>query len=512
LCQLRFLWLVSQAVSRRFLWLLPVGMSAVVFAPIIRNYFFSDDFFNFWYLTNEGVGHFMLRMHGGHSCVTRNLAMALLYSLFGLSPAPYFTLALLTHLLNVFLLYEVVRQLTASPRIACLAAALWGIAPVHQGTLGWVAAYGQVLAGTCALWVLVGLARRRTGQPGRTSTRWLWGAAMIVGALSFGVGIGVALVMPAIAWLLLPPGRQRASTVALFAAAAVAVVALYVGQQRLYAALYDEVPAPGSLGALANWRAQIGFVADLAGYGVVALVLGALERPPHYPGLVGGMVISAAMLLTGIAIGSAPQRTARPLLACALLAAGVYGLIAAGRGALVADTNLAAMVRTARYQYVGAIAAAVALGMVANVLGTGWRMPEWVKDGALASWAAATLALTLWVGPPVNHFNAARNEAAKVVGTVDAMVSAAPPGSDVYIANRPFGSVGLMYGADLAAFPGWAAIFAIFHPDDVVDGHRLHFVIEDVGILARAQEGRRASALLCGPPGATPDAAAPGEH
>jgi hypothetical protein len=48
LCRLRFSWLVSTAVSRRVLWLLPVGMSAVVFAPIIRSHFFSDDFFNLW--------------------------------------------------------------------------------------------------------------------------------------------------------------------------------------------------------------------------------------------------------------------------------------------------------------------------------------------------------------------------------------------------------------------------------------------------------------------------------
>ena len=62
---------------------------------------------------------------------------------------------------------------------------------------------------------------------------------MLAGGLSFGIGIGIALVMPAIAWLLLPAGR-RASSVVLFTAAAVGVVARYFGQQYPFAALYAD--------------------------------------------------------------------------------------------------------------------------------------------------------------------------------------------------------------------------------------------------------------------------------
>src|ERR1051326_6070639 len=98
----------AETLWTRLAWLLPVTMSAVVYFPITRNYFYGDDFFNFWYLANQGLVHFVLRLHGGHSCVTRNIVMALFHRIFGMNPAPFFWAVLLTHLLNVFLLYEAV--------------------------------------------------------------------------------------------------------------------------------------------------------------------------------------------------------------------------------------------------------------------------------------------------------------------------------------------------------------------------------------------------------------------
>jgi hypothetical protein len=501
-------------VVKRLAWLLPVAMTAVVYYPITRNYFLSDDFLNFWYLVNEGLPRSVLRLNGGHSHVTRNLIIALFHTVFGVNPLPYFILALLTHLLNVFLLFEVVRWLTASRRVACVAAGMWGIAPVHQGTLGWFAVYGQALAGTCALWVLVGLARCRAGQPVRALTPWLWAAAMIGGGLSFGVGLGVALVMPAIAWLLLPAGRQRTHTAVVLAGAAIATTVLYFGQQRLYQALYQELPAPPlSAYALHDlWREQAGFLVSLASYGIVALLLGAFNLANDYPSVLGIVVLCAAALCTGIAVGRAPAGTARPLLACAVFAVGAYALIAIARALFVTPATVLSSGRTLRYQYVGPIADAIAIGIVLNALVGRWQTPAWLTNGALGIWAGGMLAAALWAVPPFAHFDVARKETADVLKVTDTLVAAAPAGADVYIKNRPFGPIGYFFFTHMEAFPGWAAVFAMFHPTDVVNGHRVHFVIDDADTLARAQHGRRAPALLCGPPGATPDAAAPGDR
>ena len=356
-------------------WLLPVTMAGVAYYPIVQNYFNSDDFLHFWHLENYGVMRFALRMHGGHTVITRNLAIAGLHAAFGMNAAAYFWFALLVHLLNVFLLYQVVRLLTGSRGAAAISAGLWGIDPASEGSLGWMSVHGHVLAGSFALLVLLGIARRRAGAAMGTATPWLWGLGMLACATSFGIGVGVALVMPAIAWLLLPAGQRRYAAIVL-ALAALLVVGGYFGQARLYEHLYGEVPNAGSMGmALANARAQVGFVLAMAGYGALSLLLGVFLAPAHFPGLVGAIALCGVMFLLGIAAGRSPARTVRPLLACAVLALGVYGLIAAGRGPLVGAGTFGVMVRATRYHYVGPIAAAVALGVVAGELATAWSLP-----------------------------------------------------------------------------------------------------------------------------------------
>lgn len=482
-------------------WLLPVMMAGAVYYPILQNYFFSDDFIHFWHFANYGLLRFLLRMHGGHMYLTRNTVLAVLRGTFGMNPVPFFWFALIVHLLNVFLLYELVRLLTGSRGAATIAAGLWGIDPVLEGSLGWVSVHGHALAATFALLVLIGIARRRAGAPMPRIAPWLWGAAMVGCATSFGVGVGIALVMPAIAWLLLPGGRQRWYAVIVLAATALLVIGLYFGQQRLYLALYGEPASAGSMQlALAFARAQVGFVLALIGYGALTVLLGVLLAPVHFPGLVGAIALCGIMLLIGIAAGRAPARTVRPLLACAALALGIYGLIAAGRGPLVAASNFGVMVRTTRYHYSGAIAAAMAFGIVLGEFRSLWPLPLWLKRAALGGWAAATLAVALAYGAPSGHFWFAREETYECLTAIESVAAAAPPGMDVFIVNRQFRAVGLMFGAHMADFPGWAAVYAMFHAGDTLDGHRIHFVIADGEVLDAARHGRRAAGLLSGWP------------
>jgi hypothetical protein len=49
------------------------------------------------------------------------------------------------------------------------------------------------------------------------------------------------------------------------------------------------------------------------------------------------------------------------------------------------------------------------------------------------------------------------------------------------------------------AFPGWAAAFVIFFPDDTVEGRRVHFVVSTPEELAAARDGRRMADLLVAP-------------
>ena len=246
------------------------------------------------------------------------------------------------------------------------------------------------------------------------------------------------------------------------------------------------------------------------GYGALTVLLGVLLAPFHFPGPVGVIALCGIMLLIGIVIGRAPARTVRPLLACAALALGIYALITLGRGMLVDQSTFGRMVRTTRYHYAGTIAAAVAFGIVLGELGSLRPLSVWLKRGALGGWAAATLAMALVYGAPITHFAYCRQETYTTLTAIE-KAAAARPGTDVFILNRPFRSVGLVFGSRMAEFPGWAAIYAMFHASDTLDGHRIRFVIADREVLDAARHGRRASHLRTGGPddgseGASPDA------
>src|SRR5690606_34404077 len=97
--------------------------------------------------------------HGGHLLVLRNLVTAGFHAAFGMAAGWWFSLVLVTHLLNTVLLFDVVRRLGGSVRVACVTAGVWAISPSHGGALGWFSVYGQVLAAMLVLLVLRRLAR-----------------------------------------------------------------------------------------------------------------------------------------------------------------------------------------------------------------------------------------------------------------------------------------------------------------------------------------------------------------
>ncbi|HCM37647.1 MAG: putative membrane protein [Candidatus Gottesmanbacteria bacterium GW2011_GWB1_43_11] len=64
---------------------------------------------------------------------------------FGLNPGPYHVLVLLTHLITVYILYKLVKQLWQNETISLLAAFFYGTHQIHTVSLSWLAAYLFVL-------------------------------------------------------------------------------------------------------------------------------------------------------------------------------------------------------------------------------------------------------------------------------------------------------------------------------------------------------------------------------
>ncbi|MEO8605605.1 MAG: hypothetical protein ABI629_23755 [bacterium] len=481
---------VRDADPARLAWLLPVAMAAVATAPILRNFFFHDDFFNLYQVVNDQPWwRFLLRMHGGHLLMTRNAVFILCYDVFGSDPRPYFALVLLTHLVNVALVYRIARSLTGGWRLACVAAGLWGIAPANLGTLGWYSVYGQVLATTAALWVLSRVAACATGAQPRPAAPLAWALVLMSGSTCFGVGIGFALVMPAIAWLLLPPSPLRRRTLLALGTVAVAMPIIYDVAYHLDVALNAAPPTTSLLLGRAMYFGEHGRVlAALLAQGSANVLFNGIAAPAW---LAAALVLGAALYAGRLA----GRRLWRPLLACALFAIGSYAVIAAGRSFL-ATASVDVVATADRYHYAGMIGVVLFAAVALAELGGGWSAAPRLQDGALLAWAVAATALVMTLRLPIDHHDETRAETNQVLEDIHRQISAAPAGSEVHIANRVFQSVGILISVTPALYPGTAAVFAVFEPSDLVDGRQVVFTTADAAVAAAARDGRRSGALV----------------
>ncbi|MDX2171227.1 MAG: hypothetical protein SF182_29430, partial [Deltaproteobacteria bacterium] len=259
-------------------WLLAaVGLAGWAQRAALGSGFFADDFLYLFRMADAPVAELLFVPNAGHLLVFRNLLFFVTWRLFGSDPGGYFAIAWLTHLLNVALLFLLLRRLGGGAALAGVAAALWGCLAVHAGTLGWYAVYGQAIALTLALALLhLALACR---TPPTRGVRLLLGGLVLALGSSFGSGLAVALALPLALTLLRPQlrgGRLPPLTLAalLLAVTWATTQVVYADQDveqlsRLIAT--PATPPPDSLaarfGALyLQPRAALMFV-DLVGHG-----------------------------------------------------------------------------------------------------------------------------------------------------------------------------------------------------------------------------------------------------
>ena len=114
---------------------------------------------------------------------------------------------------------------------------------------------------------------------------------------------------------------------------------------------------------------------------------------------------------------------------------------------------------------------------------------------AVAILAVALLIGQLRWGAPIVHYDWARQETETTVAAIRTAIDSAAPGADVYIENRPFAAIGGMLQRRLDLFPGWAGVFVIFFPENVVDGRRVRF-ISAPEVVAATHHGVRTATLL----------------
>ena len=484
--------------------LVPLALSAWVYYPITRVYFFADDLIHLLTLANDGPLAFVLKPFGGHALVARNLAFLAAYELFGLRSEAYYWTVLLTHLLDVVLLFAALHALTRSAPLACFGAALWGASPLAVGTIGWYSVYGQTMAATTFLVVLAQLARRAaTDAPLTTRTAVLWYALLLLGVVCFGTGIGVALAFPAALFLLLPSAWRRPGLRAAYLALPLVALAVYYGARRLYLlvgplpmeeALHEQF-ARDSVAILAP------MLGHLLGFSVAGVVLGFFQ--PAYPSPACWVAVGAFCAGLGVVAWRADGATRRAALAMAIVALTTYLVIALGRAAEYAVWKIPAWGAAGytRYHYLTTIPIVVLLCLVLQQVGRLGRLR------AVPSGLALIAGLGLIVGGRlhsrffIDEHPQARHYVAQTLRDLAADVASQPAGSTVFLENRPSPVIVLGPAVGNLAFPGRAALFAITHRSDALDGRRVRFVEPDDTVRAYYidQPGQRMKQLLVAP-------------
>ena len=499
-----------------FLSLIPVFLSAALYYPIVGRYFSGDDFVHLYQIVDCGFLRFLITPNGGHLLISSNLVFYLCYQAFALNAAGYHWLALLTHLLNVWLLFQVIRGFTHRPFLAAFGATAWGSSPVNLGSVGWFSVYGHELAATgifLVLWEIARLSREK--KPIRNATIVRWYLLLLVAGTSFGVGFGVAAVFGAVIYLLLPLAENRNRLAVVFGSLAVVLPAIYLVTFQMYfgrnARFIHSIIAlgPNSIYAFLSMSFHL-FAYGLSSFLFGPLIAWVLQARVFFGPIRGASpeaAVQISLVVFGVfaaglalALKRGARETRMQIAAFALIAVSAYGIIAMGRSGYYQGLkfSLALAISAERYHYLGPMALAVMFCLMVSGASTMDAVKVRWGRSLFLIWAAGTFFFYLQTNragvDPDGTFE--RWEHAKVVALIRREVEGSPKGANVYIENKAFGTHLLPL-----VFPGYAAIFVISYPENTVAGRRVYFIEKEERIrtLAASLGGTRLPDLLVAP-------------
>lgn len=485
----------------------PLVFSYLVYRPVIGAYFYADDWLNLQDIANGQLLQYVLQPFAGHIVIIRNLIFYLSYQAFGMNAPAWFWTVLITHLVNVALLFVIVRLLCGD-RLACLAATLWGTTPMHEGTLAWYGCYGQVIATTLVLVLLLDVVRvGKSGRPASAKRALAWSGLLFLAFISFGISIGLAFGFPLIVWLAFGTkgATRRAWWVLILMPLVVGIT--YTALLRLYTILYGGTAEAmvrlmvGNLVGLAN---VLGMFVYLFAAGVSGLTVGLLS--PLGPGVMGPMVglvsplarspnplMISVSVLYAIAVIAAwvggSRETRRWLVLVLGLAACGYGIIAAGRANFYGGLNVGTYGGAElRYHYLVPMMLAIGLALVLGEAGARWTSPR-LKNALLAMVIGSLAVAWSRSSWEIDQHAGSREIALRTVAEIRSVLNAAAPREPVYIPNRPFDAAAL----PLAMFRGIAAVYVIFFPDD---GRPVYFVEKSQGVRESVPADTRLARIL----------------
>ncbi|HWL08663.1 MAG TPA: tetratricopeptide repeat protein, partial [Planctomicrobium sp.] len=168
--------LVQFFSSPRFVVSALVVVTVLCYAGTFRNEFvdFDDDRYVTHNevvqqgLTLEGIVYAFTTVHTGNWIPLTWLSLQLDVSLFGLNPAGFHGMNLFFHVVNVLLLYQLVRSIGGSLGQGFLVAALFAVHPLHVESVAWMSERKDVISTAFLLWACLAYVRyTRSPSPQR---------------------------------------------------------------------------------------------------------------------------------------------------------------------------------------------------------------------------------------------------------------------------------------------------------------------------------------------------------
>jgi hypothetical protein len=308
------------------------------------------------------------------------------------------------------------------------------------------------------------------------------------------------MVAPLLAFLLLPPGHARRRSVRVLSLVAAATPLFYGAVHRIATVLYsNDDTLRTALSGLRAWRRMGGIVWELVQFGTLHLLMGPIRPAVQLPGWLAPTVcalVATGLLLVSLTTSAARRRQIAGALALTL---SCYALIAAGRTHMMAP-GAGLEAAQLRYHYVATLPLILALCIAAREVASRLSVGVAVKNAALAAYLAVALLSYAWLGPRLVHQDYARREVNKALSAMRAQIAAQPSGATVTIANRSLSLAVSSLWNPRTLFPGWAGLFMMFFPENVVDGRRVVFTDPDPKVVAAHALGRSASLIILGTP------------
>jgi hypothetical protein len=239
---------------------------------------------------------------------------------------------------------------------------------------------------------------------------------------------------------------------------------------------FRELPAAGGL---AYVPAMLG---ALVGVGIAGTMLGHWFEAARFPGAVDWAAL--AVFAGGLALvawrGDGTAR--RTMVAMAVLALGIYGVIAVGRAGVYAffNANLTFAATGARYHYVAMVPITILLCLILEQLATSRLLARFPRGLVLSVGLGLVAVAYLRSNFHIDEHAHARASFWRTVQEMAEAVAASPPSQTLYLENEPLPAIA--FGPKVF-FPGRAAVFVLVSPSDrFPDDRRVRFIERDPAV------------------------------